>query len=43
VTPFAHIAGLPVEETLAMLGPLAAVAGGGCLATLRHHLRRRRR
>jgi len=36
----AHIAGLPVEETMASFAPVVAVAGGCCVATLRARLRR---
>jgi hypothetical protein len=36
----AHIAGLPVEETIATFAPVVAVAGGCCAATLRARLRR---
>jgi hypothetical protein len=38
----AHIAGLPVEETVASFVPVLAVAGGCCVATLRARLRRLR-
>jgi hypothetical protein len=38
----AHIAGLPVEETMASFAPVVAVAGGCCVATLRARLRRMR-
>jgi hypothetical protein len=38
----AHIAGLPVEETVASFAPVVAVAGGCCAATLRARLRRTR-
>jgi hypothetical protein len=40
---FAHIAGFPVEETLAGLGPLLVVTGGWCVAALRTRLGTRRR
>jgi hypothetical protein len=36
----AHIAGLPVEETVATFAPVVAVAGSCCVATLRARLRR---
>jgi hypothetical protein len=36
----AHIAGIPVEETVASFMPVVAVAGGCCVATLRARLRR---
>jgi hypothetical protein len=36
----AHIAGLPVEETLVSLGPVLLVAGGAAVITLRARLRR---
>jgi hypothetical protein len=39
---FAHIGGLPVEETLGSLGPLALVAFGVTWAQLRDRLRRAR-
>jgi uncharacterized membrane protein len=39
---FAHIAGLPLEETLASFGPVLLVAGGGCVAALRARLARLR-
>ena len=38
----AHVAGLPVEETVASFAPFVAVAGGCCVATLRARLRRMR-
>jgi hypothetical protein len=38
----AHIAGLPVEETVATFAPVVAVAGGCCVATVRSRLRRMR-
>jgi hypothetical protein len=38
---FAHIAGIPVEETLAAFGPVLAVTGGCWLAALRSRLRKR--
>jgi hypothetical protein len=40
---FGHIAGVPVEEALASLGPLVLVTGGWCLAALRSRLGTRRR
>ena len=40
---FAHIAGFPVEESLAGLGPLLVVTCGWCVATLRARLGSRRR
>src|SRR3954468_4198949 len=36
----AHIAGIPVEETVATFAPVVAVAGGCCVARLRASLRR---
>ena len=38
----AHIGGIPVEETVAGFGPVVAVAGGCCIATLRARWRRAR-
>jgi hypothetical protein len=38
----AHIGGIPVEETMAGFGPVVAVAGGCCIATLRARWRRMR-
>jgi hypothetical protein len=45
--PFAHIAGIPVEETLLSFGPVFAVAGGaagvwvrGRIADARRRIRR---
>src|SRR5215211_1869861 len=43
MTVLAHIAGVPVEETVALLAPIALSAGAGCLAALRHRLRPRSR
>ena len=40
--PLAHIAGVPVEETVASFLPVLAVAGGCFVATLRARLRRLR-
>jgi hypothetical protein len=42
VLPLAHIAGVPVEETVASFVPVLAVAGGCCVATVRARLRRLR-
>jgi hypothetical protein len=39
---FAHIAGMPLEETLAGFGPVLLLAGGGCVAALRARLARLR-
>jgi hypothetical protein len=39
---FAHIAGMPVEETVASFGPVLLAAGGGVVATLRARLARLR-
>ena len=39
---FAHIAGMPVEETVASFGPVLLLAGGGCVAALRARLARLR-
>jgi hypothetical protein len=36
----AHIAGIPVEETLLMAIPILGAAYAGIVATLRHHRRR---
>jgi hypothetical protein len=33
--PFAHIAGIPVEETLLSFGPVFAVAGGAASVWVR--------
>jgi uncharacterized membrane protein len=43
VTGLAHIAGMPVEETVASFGPVLLVAGGGFVAALRARLARMRR
>lgn len=40
--PFAHIAGIPVEETLASYGPALLIALGAAAAMVRAHLRRLR-
>ena len=40
--PFAHVGGMPIEETLAMSGPGLLLALGAASATLRGHLRRLR-
>ena len=40
--PLAHIAGIPVEETLASLGPALLLTFGAASATLRVRLRRAR-
>ena len=40
---FAHIAGIPVEETLLSFGPVVAVAGGAASVWLREHLTASRR
>jgi hypothetical protein len=42
MTVFAHVAGIPVEEALATLGPFAIVSGGWCLALLRSRLAKAR-
>jgi hypothetical protein len=42
VIPVAHIAGIPVEETVVMLVPVFAVGVGALTATLRGRLRRQR-
>ena len=42
VPPFAHIAGVPVEETLATFVPFVALAGGCCVASVRARVRRLR-
>ena len=41
--PFAHIAGIPVEETLLSFGPVVAVAGGAASVWLRKRLTASRR
>jgi hypothetical protein len=38
---FAHIAGLPIEETIGALGPALLVVAGAAFATVRARLRRR--
>ena len=38
--PLAHIAGMPVEETIASLGPALLLTFGAASATLRARLRR---
>ena len=40
VSVIAHVAGVPVEETLLMLGPALIVAGGMVTARIRAGLRR---
>lgn len=40
--PFAHIGGIPVEETLASLGPVLLLVLGAASASLRARLRRLR-
>ena len=40
--PFAHIAGIPIEETLAPIIPALVLAVGAASATLRARLRRSR-
>jgi hypothetical protein len=40
--PLAHIAGMPVEETIASLGPALLLTFGAASATLRARLRRAR-
>ncbi len=40
ILPGGHIAGVPIEEMLASLGPVLLVAGGAVLLTLRARLRR---
>ena len=42
MTPLAHIAGMPVEETIASLGPALLLTFGAASATLRTRLRRAR-
>jgi hypothetical protein len=42
VIPLAHIAGMPVEETIASLGPALLLTFGAASATLRARLRRAR-
>jgi hypothetical protein len=39
---FAHISGIPIEETLGSLGPALLVAFGAAWAQLRAHLRKER-
>src|SRR4029079_4137876 len=43
VISFAHIAGMPVEETIGSLGPALLLALGAASATLRTHSRPRKR
>ncbi len=43
MSPLGHIAGVPVEETLLMLGPAIVTAGGMMVARVRYGLRRPRR
>jgi len=38
-----HVGGVPVEETLLMLGPAIVTAGGMMIARVRYGLRRPRR
>jgi hypothetical protein len=38
--PMAHIAGIPVEESLGMFAPVATVTAGVVGASLRHRWRR---
>jgi hypothetical protein len=40
--PFAHIAGMPVEETIGSLGPALLLMFGAASATIRARLRRAR-
>jgi hypothetical protein len=40
VVIFAHIAGIPIEETLAMAVPVLGAASAAIIATLRSHRRR---
>jgi hypothetical protein len=42
MTSFAHIAGMPVEETIGSLGPALLLTFGAASATLRARLRRAR-
>ncbi len=42
MNPLAHIAGMPVEETIASIGPALLLTFGGAAATLRGCLRRQR-
>jgi hypothetical protein len=42
VIPFAHIAGIPVEETVGSLGPALFLAFGAAYATFRARLRHAR-
>jgi hypothetical protein len=37
--PFAHVGGLPIEETLGSLGPALLVGFGAAWARLRAHVR----
>jgi len=41
--PFAHVAGIPIEEIIGMIGPALLVALGATTATLRARWRRVRR
>jgi hypothetical protein len=38
----AHIAGIPVEETVAMFGPFLLMTGGCCVAGVRSRIAKRR-
>jgi hypothetical protein len=38
--PFAHVGGLPIEETIGSLGPMLAVGFGALTAMLRGRRRR---
>jgi hypothetical protein len=41
--PFAHVAGIPIEEALGALGPVFLVVAGAILAGVRARFRRRGR
>jgi hypothetical protein len=43
VIPVAHIAGIPVEETVAMYVPVLTLAGGAAVTMVRARVRRLRR
>jgi len=42
VIPFAHVGGVPIEETLGFYGPTLLLAFGAASATVRARLRRLR-
>jgi hypothetical protein len=42
MTPIAHVAGIPVEETVAMYGPVLLLAAGAASFRVREMFRRQR-